>query len=176
MARELPKPHSEGELTLYQERVRLRTDSGQHFIDVTDLLAERVRRSGIELGAVSIHSLHTTAAIVVNEHEPRLIRDLDDLLERLAPRSARYRHNDLHARRFEIPPDERPNAHAHARQLLIGGTPTIHLVEGRMMLGRWQRVFLVELDGPREREVSILVQGLRAPAPVRRERFEVCAS
>jgi thiamine phosphate synthase YjbQ (UPF0047 family) len=68
--------------------VRLRTEKPLQFVDLTALVAERVRRSGIRDGTITIQSRHTTAAVVVNENEPLLIEDFEDALERWAPQGA----------------------------------------------------------------------------------------
>jgi secondary thiamine-phosphate synthase enzyme len=142
--------------------VQLMTKERMQFIDLTELVRERVRRSGIVHGLVSLHTKHTTTALVINENEPLLISDFKDLVERWAPRSAPYRHNDLQARRFEVPLDERPNGHSHARALLLGMSASLNISNGQIHLGEFQRIFLVELDGVRRRSVSILVLGLAA--------------
>jgi secondary thiamine-phosphate synthase enzyme len=142
-----------------RDLVHLRTAKPLQFVDLTDLVAERVRRSGVAAGMVTVQSRHTTAAILVNENEPLLLQDLADLLERWAPLAGRYRHNDLAAR--EAPaPDEQPNGHAHARALLLGTSVCLNVADGRIDLGPWQSVFLVELDGPRKRTVSVQVLGV----------------
>ena len=139
--------------------VRLRTERRLQFVDLTALVAERVRRSGVREGMVSVQSRHTTAAVLVNENEPLLLQDFEDLLGRWAPADARYRHNDLGAREG-APADERPNGHAHARALLLGTSVCLNVAEGGLDLGEWQSVFLVELDGPRDRSVSVQVLGV----------------
>jgi secondary thiamine-phosphate synthase enzyme len=141
------------------DRVELRTENPQQIIDVTELVEERVRRSQVSDGIVCVQSLHTTAAIVVNENEPRLLGDFGRLLEHLAPASAHYEHDDLEARWPRPAPDERQNGHAHCRALLLGGSLTLNVAGGRIDLGGWQRVFLVELDGPRPRTLSIQILG-----------------
>jgi secondary thiamine-phosphate synthase enzyme len=137
----------------------LRTERAVQFIDITDLVAERVRRSGVWDGIVMVQSLHTTAALLVNEDEPLLLEDFRELLERWAPAGARYRHNDL-AARPKAPPDERPNGHAHARALFLAVSVCLSVADGDIALGDWQSLFLVELDGPRPRDVSIQVMGV----------------
>ena len=149
-------------LHLCRDLVDLRTEEPLQFIDLTELVAERVRRSGVAEGLVTVQSRHTTAGVVVNENEPRLLEDLKDLLERWAPRGARYRHNDLEARAGPLAPDETPNGHAHARALLLGTSVCLNVAAGAIDLGGWQRVFLVELDGPRRRTVSVRVLGVGA--------------
>jgi secondary thiamine-phosphate synthase enzyme len=146
-------------LRVCRDLVHIRSEMPVQFVDVTELVAERVRRSGVGEGMVTVQSQHTTAAIVVNENEPLLIEDFEDALEGWAPAGRRYRHNDL-AARDAPPPDERPNGHAHARSLLLGVSVCLNIADGRIDLGGWQSVFLVELDGPRKRTVSIQVLGL----------------
>ena len=142
-----------------RDLVRLRTERCLQFVDLRDLVEERVRRLGVREGTVTVQSLHTTAAVLVNENEPLLLQDFEDLLRRWAPADAPYRHNDLKAREG-APADERPNGHAHARALLLGASVCLNVAEGQLDLGEWQSVFLVELDGPRDRTLSVQVLGV----------------
>lgn len=142
-----------------RDLVRLRTERRLQFVDLTELVEERVRRSGVHEGLVTVQSRHTTAAVLVNENEPLLLQDFQDLLERWAPADASYRHDDLEAREG-APADERRNGHAHARALLLGASVSLNVAEGRLELGEWQSVFLVELDGPRNRALSVQVLGV----------------
>ena len=151
--------HQGSVLRICRDVVQLRTEKALQFVDLTALLAERVLRSGIAEGTVTVQSRHTTAAVVVNENEPLLLDDLEDALERWAPRGARYGHNDLAARKAK-PPGEKPNGHSHARALLLGTSVALHVTAGEIDLGEWQSVFLVELDGPRSRTVSVQVMGV----------------
>jgi secondary thiamine-phosphate synthase enzyme len=146
-------------LTVSSQVVELETEERVQFIDLTELVAEWVRRSGIGHGLVCVQSQHTTTAVVVNENEPLLIEDAKRMLERLAPRDALYGHNELHRRR-DVAPDESRNGDAHCRALLLGSSETLAVADGALPLGRWQRVFLVELDGPRRRKVSVVVMGI----------------
>ncbi len=151
---------TEADLKLCHDRVDLVTRQRVQFIDITGLVRERVRRSGVAYGVVNVHTKHTTTAVVLNENEDLLMRDFEDRLESWAPRDDAYRHNDLDARRFQrMAPDEKPNGDAHARALLLGASETLNISEGIVELGEWQRLFLVELDGPRSRTLSILVMG-----------------
>lgn len=147
-------------LQVYHDLVELRTQRHLQFIDLTELVAERVRRSGIAHGLVNVQTRHTTTAIVVNENEPRLLDDLTDMLARLAPREAAYRHNDLEVRSFPVPADEPPNGHSHVRAAVLGPAACLNLLDGKIQLGSWQSIFLVELDGARKRAVSIQVMGV----------------
>jgi secondary thiamine-phosphate synthase enzyme len=156
----LPRKVAAPEFRVYHDRVDLRTERRIQFIDLTELVAERVRRSGIRHGTVQIQTRHTTTAIVVNENEPLLQQDLEELMELWAPGDVDYRHDDLRIRQSPIAADERVNGDAHARAVLLGCSQSLNVVNGQVDLGRWQRIFLVELDGARKRSTSILVIGL----------------
>jgi secondary thiamine-phosphate synthase enzyme len=95
----------------------------------------------------------------INENEPLLLSDMEEFLKRVAPRELYYRHNDFSIRTENMTEDECPNAHAHCQHLILGASETIPVVEGELALGRWQRIFLVELDRPREREVCVQIIG-----------------
>lgn len=151
------------------DRIELRTDEPLQFVDITEQLSERVQRSGVDDGMVTLQTRHTTTAILVNENEPLLLRDLEELLERWAPLDRRYRHDDLEARRGPLPPNESRNGHAHARAVMLGTSESLSIVDGAVQLGTWQRVFLVELDGPRKRSVSLVFIGVGGGAAPRRE-------
>ena len=139
-------------------RLRFATSHATEFVDVTKLVRQEVHRSGLRTGRVHLQSLHTTLGLAINENEPLLLRDFQKLLERLAPGDAGYEHDDF-ARRFEITIDEPVNGHAHCRQLLLTGFATLLVEEGELVLGRWQSVFAVELDGPRHRELAMQLDG-----------------
>jgi secondary thiamine-phosphate synthase enzyme len=139
--------------------IRIDTDRPTQFIDLTSDLEAFVAASGIQSGLLNVQSLHTTAAIIVNEHEPLLLTDMAGLLERLAPVDAVYRHDNITLRTVNCVLSEPPNGHSHCRALLLGSTAALNVVNGELRLGTWQRVFLVELDGPRTRDVSLLLLG-----------------
>lgn len=145
--------------TCSHARIALTTSQPTEFIDLTPRLEALVAGSGIHTGFVNVQTLHTTTAIVVNEGEPLLLADFTALLEQAAPRNRRYRHDDLIARTVNITAEERVNGHAHCRALLLPSTACLNITDGALMLGTWQRVFLVELDGPRVRHVSVVIAG-----------------
>ena len=165
----LPRRIEDPHFRVFHDQVDLRTQQRIQFIDLTELVAERVRRSGITHGVVQVQTLHTTAAIVVNENESLLLQDLEELMELWAPSDVDYRHDDLGTRSAPLAADERANGDAHARAVLLGGSKSLNVVDGRVDLGRWQRIFLVELDGARRRLTSILVMGIRDGRPTRGE-------
>lgn len=144
-------------------RVELRTEGTFQLVDVTALVAERVRRSEVALGTACVQCRHTTAGLFVNENEPLLLQDLEAFLRRLVPPGPFYRHDDLEARRAPIAVDERPNGHAHVQALLLPSSVSLNVVDGELDLGSWQALFLAELDGPRRRSLSIVVSGVGRP-------------
>jgi len=144
----------------HREEVEVSTHAGLEFVDVTDAVAAVIGRSGISDGLVAVQSLHTTAAVVVNEDEPLLREDLRATLERAAPCRAPYRHDDLAARGPGVGPDEPANGHSHCKALFLRASETVAVAGGRPRLGRWQCMFLVELDGPRTRRLCITVIGV----------------
>ncbi|SRR6266571_7134542 len=132
------------------------------FVDVTDDLLRMVERSGVRAGMALVYSPHTTCSIVINERESGFVMDFEDLVEALVPRGVAYRHDDLALRTENLEGDDHdvPNGHAHCRQgLLASASQAIPIVDGRLQLGRWQRVFFVELDRARERRVLMQVLG-----------------
>jgi secondary thiamine-phosphate synthase enzyme len=140
-------------------RFRITTERPTEFIDLTEGLEKLIAEAGLTFGLVNVQSLQTTTAIVVNEREPLLLADFDALLDTVAPRDAGYRHDDPTVRTVNLTPGERSNGHAHCRALLLGPSACLNVINGRLLLGRWQRVFLAELDGPRERDISVLTIG-----------------
>ena len=142
--------------TCRHSRIRVATRRAMEFIDLTAEIEALIAEAGLDTGIVNIQSLHTTTSIVVNEHEPLLLADFATLLAAAAPECAPYRHDDMSVRTVNLAPDERANGHAHCRALLLPSSALLNVAEGRLQLGRWQRIFLVELDGPRAREVSVL--------------------
>jgi secondary thiamine-phosphate synthase enzyme len=145
--------------TWRHSRISITTRQATQFADLTGQVDALVADAGLRTGLVHVQSLHTTTAVVVNEHEPLLLADFAALLEAVAPLDAPYRHDDMSVRTVNLAPGERSNGHAHCRAVLLGSSVSLNVAEGRLQLGRWQRLFLVELDGPRAREVSVLLFG-----------------
>src|SRR5256885_164185 len=142
-------------------RLVVETHEPIQFIDVTDEIAEAVRATGVRDGIVTIISRHTTMAVRIQEDEPLLLEDLMGFLRRLAPSNVHYQHNDFRIRTHHMHDDESPNGHSHCLQFLLGTSETVPVEAGELLLGEWQRIFLVELDGPRhKREVLIQVVGV----------------
>jgi secondary thiamine-phosphate synthase enzyme len=142
-------------LKIRTHTLMFRTERGPQFIDITDRVVQLVQESGIENGFAVVFSKHTTAAIIINENEPGLIADLEATLTRMLPHDDEYDHNTYHPTEN----GERPNGHSHCQHVFLGTSEHIPVVGGALTFGQWQRVFLVELDHAREREVVIQILG-----------------
>lgn len=142
--------------------IELATDAEVKVYDLTPRLKELLAQCGVRHGYVLVTSRHTTAAITINENEPRLLEDVQHFLARLVPKDGDYRHNDIVARGL---PDEPPNAHAHIAAMLLGTAQTVPVADGALQLGRYQSVLFVELDGPRRRNVGVQICGVGGDAP-----------
>ncbi|RKT43373.1 secondary thiamine-phosphate synthase enzyme YjbQ [Thiocapsa rosea] len=135
------------------ESIVLRTTAPIEIIDITTLVQTRFQGYGIVQGQVTLFSPHTTAFVCLNEKEPMLQRDMLDFLHRLVPADSDFRHN-------RDPVDGRLNAHSHLLGLLMTASQIIPVADGRLLLGGWQSIFFIELDGPRdERRLLMQVSG-----------------
>ena len=124
-------------------RIALGTDQREQFVDVTEAVSDAVRALGIEAGAVLLHVPHTTAAVTVNEgFDPDVASDVLAVLRRLVPRDAGYAHLE-------------GNSDSHVKAILVGSTQLLPVRGGAPLLGRWQRIFFCEFDGPRSRELLV---------------------
>lgn len=152
-------PTVESTMRIHNFRISLESSEAPDFIDITDQIVDSVQETGVTSGNVLVYSMHTTAAIKINEMEPLLLEDLARTLEHIAPRDADYRHNDFTVRTVNMNEDECPNGHAHCQHLTLGTSETIAIIDGAMQLGTYQRIFFIELDHPRQREILIQVMG-----------------
>ena len=150
------QPGTPSASTCRHARIRLTTRHPTEFIDLTDRLERLVADAGVRYGILNVQTLHTTTAVVVNEHEPLLLTDFQALLETRCAGRRPIPARRPAARTVNVTDAERPNGHAHCRALLLPSSVCLNVSSGRLLLGRWQRVFFVELDGPREREISVL--------------------
>lgn len=142
--------------------LRVQTERGPQFIDITPMVEAVVAGSEVHMGMAAVFSRHTTAAIKINESEPLLIADMCERLTNLFPPCEVYRHNDFTIRSVNMTDDEEPNGHSHCQHLLLSTSEIVPVVWGKVALGRWQRIFLVELDRARPREVVVMVFGVPA--------------
>jgi secondary thiamine-phosphate synthase enzyme len=117
-------------------------------VELTDITAEVVRaigRLGLTEGHLMIYVPHTTAGVTINEAaDPSVATDIEDVLARLVPAGAGYRHAE-------------GNADAHVKASLMGSSVLVRVESGRPVLGTWQGIFFCEFDGPRTRRVELSV-------------------
>ena len=136
-------------MTVHTGLLRLETQGDGQVVDLTEGVLAVVRQSEVQHGAVTVFVTGSTAAVTTMEYEPGGVQDLEQTLERLVPRARDYAHNVING-------DD--NAHAHLRASLVGPSETVPLVDGRLVLGTWQQVVLLDFDTrPRQREVHVQV-------------------
>jgi secondary thiamine-phosphate synthase enzyme len=128
-------------------------------VDLTDDLTHAIEASGVVGGLAVAFCSHTTCALMINEWEDGVLSDLRGRLEALIP-NGYYAHDDLAIRTQNLTHEERANGRAHVAQMILGATShAIPLERGRPCMGRWQRLFLLELDEPTPRTIRFHVYG-----------------
>ncbi|MDP9066740.1 MAG: secondary thiamine-phosphate synthase enzyme YjbQ [Actinomycetota bacterium] len=133
------------------------------FVDLTDELQRAVSGSGLGDGFCVAFCRHTTCGLLINEWEDGAQEDLLKRLDVLVPDRIYYAHDDLRVRTQNLVDDERANGRAHVLQMIIGGNSQVVPVAGGVpLLGRWQRLFLLELDEPKERTILFQTMGRSA--------------
>ena len=140
-------------MTTHTGLLRLETEGEGQIVDLTEGVLAVVRQSGVAHGVVSVFVTGSTAAVTTMEYEPGGVQDLRETLERLVPRTrpggSDYAHNVR---------NNDDNAHSHLRASLVGASESIPLVGGRLVLGTWQQLVLIDFDDrPRRRTVVVQV-------------------
>jgi secondary thiamine-phosphate synthase enzyme len=129
--------------------LRLQTPGNGHVADLTEGVARIVATAGADRGLVTVFAVGATVAVTTMEYEPGGVSDLQGLLERLIPTRGDYEHNRL---------NHDSNSHAHLRAALIGPSETIPIIDGRLALGTWQQIVLIDFDDrARDRTVNVQV-------------------
>ncbi len=146
-------------LKICHHLIRLEPRECLEFIDLTDSLTTLVKESAIWNGILNIQTRHTTTAIIVNENEPLLLEDIKRVLKKLAPRHLDYQHDDFTIRTANMVPGEHKNGHSHCKAIFLKTSETLNIAGGAIQLGQWQRVLFLELDGSRQRTVSVTALG-----------------
>ena len=124
----------------------VRTDRRTQLVDITRLV-EGALDGADGAGAALVYVPHTTAGVTINEAaDPAVARDLEAALEQIVDDGWRWQH---------VEDPDGPNAPSHVRASLVGPQVLVPLDGGKLALGRWQGIFLCELDGPRERTVTV---------------------
>jgi secondary thiamine-phosphate synthase enzyme len=135
-------------MRFFFEDIEVSTRNRTDLIDITSGIENILRKSQIKNGLCVIHSVHSTTAIIVNEHEVGLSRDITKKIQQDYPRGAGWLHDRV---------DD--NADAHLASSFIGATRIFPVREGGLVRGTWQNIFLLELDGPRSRRITVEVMG-----------------
>ena len=131
------------------------TNEKFELINMTDRINEIVSKSGVKDGIVHLQSLHTTAAVFINEWQDALLHDIRTVLEQFVGGDGKWRHDDP-----AYSDCERKNAASHLRGLVLGSSVSLQVRNTKVLLGTWQSIILAELDGPRSRSVSVQVMGI----------------
>jgi secondary thiamine-phosphate synthase enzyme len=141
--------------------IQVRPESRYSFLDLTDELRRAIKDSGVTEGCVVAFCAHTTCALLINEWEDGALQDLRARLQALVPSDVYYAHDDLERRTQNLQEGhERENGRAHVTQMILGATShSIPVGGGEPMLGQWQRLLLLELDEPKERDIVFHVFG-----------------
>ncbi|MBM3324309.1 MAG: YjbQ family protein [Calditrichaeota bacterium] len=132
----------------HTEYISFNTRQRREYINMTDRVADAVAKSGIREGMVLVSAMHITAGVWVNDAEEGLLADIDEWLEKLAPR-ANYRHHHT----------GEDNGDAHLKSLLVHHEVILPITNGALDLGPWQQVYYAEFDGQRRKRVIIKVMG-----------------
>ncbi len=137
--------------------IKITTSKAFSFHSITDQLQSFLKSKNVKEGLLVAFGNHTTTALIINEMEERLVVDLGKWLKELIPPLKGYKHDDLHLR-DNIPADEPKNAHAHIQALLLSNQVSVPFKDGKLQLGQYQDVIVVELGGPRERSVVVSIK------------------
>jgi secondary thiamine-phosphate synthase enzyme len=130
------------------EHIKIATKGNSEVVDVTDQVLSVLHRSKLKEGQCSLFVMGSTASITTTEYEPGLRKDIPEMLERIAPSNTRYHHDDTWGD---------GNGHAHVRASFIGPSLIIPFTDGRLLLGTWQQLVLIDFDN-RSRHRDIVVQ------------------
>ncbi|OGS41986.1 MAG: secondary thiamine-phosphate synthase enzyme, partial [Euryarchaeota archaeon RBG_16_62_10] len=131
--------------------ISLRTYAKDEVLDITSEVQGIVTKSNVRNGLACVFVVGSTAAVTTVEHEPGLVADMKDAMDRLYPKGIDYEH---HARWGD------GNGHSHVRASFVGPSLTVPVVDGRLVLGTWQQIAFMEFDNkPRTRELAVQVVG-----------------
>lgn len=140
-------------MAFFSHFIPLSSQKPMELLDVTAEVSAFVRETKIKNGLLNIMSQHSTASVCINESCEALEKDLLQFLKKLTHTEKTYEHD-------KIASDGRPNAHSHLLSYLTGCGQTLPIIDGKIQLGTWQKIFFVELDGPRpKREILLSVWG-----------------
>jgi len=152
-----PEPDAEAGLKTVRviaETLRLVTDKRLELYDLTERVADILKRHDVKEGMVLLSSLHTTLALFVNEWQSALLHDVKAMLNKVVSPQDGWRHDDP-----EFSDCDRRNAHSHLQATLLGHALSFQVAAGKLVLGKFQAIIAAELDGPRNRDLAVQIIG-----------------
>ncbi|EMT38795.1 secondary thiamine-phosphate synthase enzyme YjbQ [Thermoanaerobacter thermohydrosulfuricus] len=134
----------------YRKELWFETKKRREFINITPLIEECVRESGIKEGLLLCNAMHITSSVFINDDEPGLHKDFENFLEKLAPEKPydQYYHNTYE-----------DNADAHLKRTIIGREVVVAITDGKLDFGPWEQIFYGEFDGKRKKRVLVKIIG-----------------
>lgn len=145
-------PRSHTVATATHRMLTVRTTSRLELLNLTRQVQDAVKAAQVREGLVLVSSMHTTLALMVNEWQEALLADIKEMLGSMVPPDREYRHND--PRQSDC---DRKNAHSHLQATLLGHSLSFGVIDGKLSLGQFQAIIGAELDGPRERQITIQI-------------------
>ena len=138
-------------MTIVTKDITFQTKGNCDIIDITPQVAKRVEESGVNNGTVTLFICGSTAGITTIEYEARLLKDFEDMWDRVIPQSIPYEHNKTWGD---------GNGHSHVRASMLGASLTIPFVNKRLTLGTWQQIIFIDFDNrPRSRKTLLQIMG-----------------
>lgn len=138
-------------MNIINKKLRMHTKGSGDLINITAEISQLVKTSKLKNGFLALFNIGSTAAITTFEFEPGLIRDIQELYEKIVPSNKHYHHDDTWGD---------ANGFSHVRAALQGPSLTVPFEEGRLLLGTWQQVVLAEFDTkPRQRTIIVQIIG-----------------
>ncbi|MBT1278880.1 secondary thiamine-phosphate synthase enzyme [Thermoanaerobacter thermohydrosulfuricus] len=134
----------------YRKELWFETKKRREFINITPLIEECVRESGIKEGLLLCNAMHITSSVFINDDEPGLHKDFENFLEKLAPEKPydQYYHNSYE-----------DNADAHLKRTIMGREVVVAITDGKLDFGPWEQIFYGEFDGKRKKRVLVKIIG-----------------
>ena len=136
-------------MKFYTEYLWFNTEKHREYINITNKIAEILKKSRVKEGMILVSAMHITAGVYVNDAESGLIADIDEWLEKLAPFDINYRHHMT----------GETNGDSHLKSLLIGHEVIVPVTDSRLDLGTWQQIYYAEFDGQRKKRLIVKVMG-----------------
>jgi len=136
-------------MKVFADFVEVRSERRGEYIDITTEIEKMIDKSEVRNGVVIIHELHTTAALTIQENDTSVHEDTKEIMDKLVPLDREYRHSY----------EGNANAAAHIKNQIFGSNLAIPVIDGKIALGTWQRIFLIELFETRHRKIAVSIIG-----------------